>query len=92
MYILVFMLFLVLFVVIVIASVLSANKKSEEMMLDISSSPTHEYQEEKNIQRPKISAEISPALNDKIRLYCFENSITISDLIRRSVNDYIDNH
>ena len=80
------------FVIVVITSVSSADKKAEKMILDISYTPMHESQHEITIQNPKISAEIPPALNDKIQSYCTKNSITISELIRRAVNDYIDNH
>lgn len=42
-------------------------------------------------QKPKIGAEISPDLYNEISSYCFRNSISISELIRRSVSEYIKN-
>lgn len=41
-------------------------------------------------RRPKISAEVSENFYDAVQEYCQHNSITISALIRKAVESYID--
>lgn len=47
------------------------------------------YQEKPS--KPKISAEINDSLNKEIQEYCSKNSLSVSELIRRSVKHYINN-
>lgn len=51
-------------------------------------------QDESYLQKskPKISAEVNDILYKEIQSYCTKNSISTSELIRRSVRDYMDNH
>lgn len=42
--------------------------------------------------RPKISAEVSDSMHSQIKRYCSSHSMTISDLVRKSVKDYMDSN
>lgn len=43
-------------------------------------------------RKPKISAEVDEDFYKSVRSYCSGHSITISDLVRKSVKSYIDNN
>lgn len=51
-----------------------------------------EYTIRSTTSKPKISAEISESLSTEVRSYCNRNSMSTSELIRRAVREYMDNH
>ena len=60
----------------------SADKASEE---------PYEVLKE-NTSSPQIAAAVSIEFQDEIKTYCSKHEITISDLIRKSVREYMDMH
>lgn len=82
-----FIIALVLICVLVYFSVRS-NKSSYD------TDTTYEYQPLEDVRplnRPaKISAEITDVLDNRVRTYCSKHSLSISDLIRKAVTDYMD--
>ena len=78
--------FVILVGIIIILILCSRSSKSEY---------TYEYkpaeEEEYHVKRtPKISAEITETLDNRVRNYCSNHSLSISDLIRKAVTDYMD--
>lgn len=84
-----FFLFLVFFIGIIVL-VLYAHA------FDKDKSQTY-YDYEQNDSRrtyykPKIGAEVSDDLHEKATSFCKKNSMTMSDLIRKSITEYMDSH
>ena len=50
------------------------------------------YMPESINDRPKIGAEVSASFYNEVKEYCSKHSMTISDLIRSSVKNYMDMH
>ncbi len=86
------MLFLVVFIlliVIVFFIILKLDKRSHSSPTDYSSVYFHD-DDSFSTHKPKISAEVSEYFYDAVQEYCQSNSITISALIRKAVESYID--
>lgn len=87
---------LLVFALIVIAFLWACKKDSDKSGYtyydDSNDDSDYEYHYiSQRPQKPKIGAEISPDLYNEISSYCSRNSISISELIRRSVSEYIKN-
>ena len=55
-------------------------------------SSSENYSVSTSNRKPKISAEVSDDLYDEVQSYCRKNSITVSDLIRKSVKSFMENN
>lgn len=86
------MLFLIVFIlliVIVFFVIAKSDKKSHSSSTDYSS--VYSYDDDSfSTHKPKISAEVSENLYDAVQEYCQSNSMTISALVRKAVESYID--
>lgn len=79
-------LFLIVFAVIIIifiANIISSSRKS---------SNSYESYETSGICKPKIGTEVSEYFYDEVKQYCRKHHMTISDLIRKAVRAYMDEH
>jgi len=70
----------------------SESSNYEDKHIPESSNYEDKYIPEPSNRKPKISAEISDDLYGEVQSYCRQNSMTISDLIRKAVKSYIENN
>lgn len=87
------MLFLVVFILLIIIVffiISKSDKKSRSSSTDYSSAYSHDDDYSFSTHKPKISAEVSENFYDAVQEYCQIHSITISALIRKAVESYID--
>ncbi len=86
--------FLLLLIVIVIGVVVyfsHTNSQSSQSNDSYTDTREEDIRPEPK-SRSKISAELDENLYSEVRTYCQEHSMTVSDLIRKSVKNYIDNN
>ena len=88
------MIFFFLLIIIIIGVVAYFVHSNSQSSYD---SHTYTYTREDDVRpepksRPKISAELNDELYSEVRTYCSNHSMTVSDLIRKSVKAYIDNN
>lgn len=84
-----FFLFLVFFIGIIVL-VLYAHafdKDKSQTYYDY-----EQYDSRRTYYKPKIGAEVSDDLHEKATSFCKKNSMTMSDLIRKSITEYMDSH
>ena len=90
------MLFIIIFSVIFIIFLIAVFSRSDSQAGNQASSYT--YSEPSfslpaaSDRKPKISAEVDEDFYKNVRSYCRSHSMTISDLVRKSVKSYIDNN
>jgi len=84
MFISIFIIFIIIMAVVLYFKHLSDN--------EIVATRTYNYVEPERTRLPKISAEVDNKLYGKAKNYCEDHHLTMSDLIRKAVNEYIDNN
>lgn len=85
--------FLLIFLIISIAMIIIfiIAIRSDSTSSNTNSSVDHQRIDEMNIQ-PNIGAVVSDNLYEEIQDYCRKNSLTVSDLIHKSIRYYIDSN
>jgi len=51
--------------------------------------PTYYYEDNSTSSSPKLSATVSKDFHAEVQRYCRTHNMTISDLVRKSVNQYM---
>lgn len=78
------MFFIILIIISIIAWLIYKHYSDNQVVV---SRPIIKYEEKVN--KPKISAEVNESFNKEIQEYCFKNSLSVSELIRRSIKEYM---
>ena len=85
--------FIILVIIAIIVFAINHEKGSQQPpYTPYISSPSDNYSTSISNRKPKISAEVSDDLYNEVQSYCRKNSITVSDLIRRSVKSFMENN
>lgn len=83
---------IVIIAVIVVIALIASNFPTEYESKSETNSESESDSDATMYRQPKIGSEVTEAFYDEILTYCRNHSMTISDLIRNSVRDYIDHH